>query len=86
MKIDQLEEAVAQTKKFTIKPTNQELLKLYGLYKQATLGDNKEEAPSGFDFVAAAKHNSWLAFIGKSKDDAAESYIEFVKELSAKYL
>lgn len=86
MKIDQLEEAVALTKKFTTKPTNQELLKLYGLYKQATLGDNKEEAPSGFDFVAAAKHNSWLAFSGKTKEDAAASYIEFVTELSSKYL
>ncbi|MEP2346514.1 MAG: acyl-CoA-binding protein, partial [Algoriphagus sp.] len=55
-----LEEAVTLTKKFTEKPTNEELLKLYGLYKQATEGDNETERPGGFDFKAAAKYNAWL--------------------------
>jgi diazepam-binding inhibitor (GABA receptor modulator, acyl-CoA-binding protein) len=86
MSIQHLDEAVALTKKFTIKPTNQELLKLYGLYKQATTGDNQEEAPSGFDFVAAAKYSSWLSFKGKSKEDATEDYINFVQELSERYM
>ena len=37
-----LEEAVALTQKFTSRPSNEELLRLYGLYKQATEGDNEE--------------------------------------------
>jgi acyl-CoA-binding protein len=85
MNANTLEEAVALTKKFTSKPSNEELLKLYGLYKQATEGDNNTERPGGFDFVAAAKYNSWLSFSGKPKSEAAEAYIAFVNTIAAKY-
>ena len=81
-----LEEAVALTQKFTSKPSNEELLRLYGLYKQATVGDNEEERPGGFDFKAAAKYNAWLIHKGKSKEEASTGYIELVTELSSKYL
>ncbi|SNS19349.1 Acyl-CoA-binding protein [Belliella buryatensis] len=81
-----LEEAVALTKKFTSKPSNEELLKIYALYKQATEGDNEGERPGGFDFVAAAKYNAWLNQSGKSKGEASEQYIAFVNEISSKYL
>lgn len=86
MKANTLEEAIALTKKFTSKPSNEELLKLYGLYKQATEGDNTEERPGGFDFVAAAKYNAWLALKGKSKEDATKEYIELVNSISVKYI
>lgn len=86
MDLTTLEEAIALTKKFTSKPSNEELLKLYGLYKQATEGDNETERPGGFDFKAAAKYNSWLAFKGKSKSEATDLYLELVEQLSAKYI
>jgi acyl-CoA-binding protein len=81
-----LEEAVALTQRFTSKPSNEHLLKLYGLYKQATEGDNLTEKPGGFDFKAAAKHHSWMNFKGKTKDDAAEAYIVFVSELAKTHI
>ena len=81
-----LDEAIARTKRFTSKPNNEELLKLYGLYKQATEGDIETERPGGFDFKAAAKYNSWLAFKGKSKAEATELYLELVNQLSTKYI
>lgn len=34
------EEAAAKAKTFTTRPSDADLLKLYGLYKQATVGDN----------------------------------------------
>ena len=86
MKPDSLEEAVALTNKFTSRPDNDELLKLYGLYKQATEGDNEGERPGGFDFKAAAKYNSWLNFRGKSKEEATALYLGLVEELSGKYM
>lgn len=86
MKPATLEEAMALTQKFTSKPNNEELLKLYGLYKQAVEGDNETERPGGFDFKAAAKYSSWLAFKGKSKSEAAELYMELVAKLSEKYM
>lgn len=81
-----LEEAAALTKKFTSKPSNEELLKLYGLYKQATEGDNETERPGGFDFKSAAKYNAWLSFKGISKEDAENQYVELVNELSKNYM
>lgn len=84
--MNSLEEAVALTKQFTERPTNEELLKLYGLYKQATEGDNEEERPGGFDFKAAAKYNSWLNFKGKTKEEATKDYLDLVKDLSEKYM
>lgn len=86
MNASTLDEAVALTKKFTSKPSNEELLKIYSLYKQATEGDNNEERPGGFDFVAAAKYNAWLALKGKLKEDASEEYISLVNSLSTKYI
>lgn len=77
-----LEEAVALTKKFTEKPSNEDLLKLYGLYKQATEGDNVSERPGGFDFKAAAKYNAWMNMKGKSKEEAAGQYVQLVDQLS----
>ena len=81
-----LEEAVQLTQKFTSRPSNEELLRLYGLYKQATEGDNEAERPGGFDFKAAAKYNAWLILKGKSKEDATKDYVDLVKELSKKYI
>ncbi|GMQ26726.1 acyl-CoA-binding protein [Algoriphagus sp. oki45] len=86
MKPTTLDEAMALTQKFTTRPTNEELLKLYGLYKQATEGDNEGERPGGFDFKAAAKYMSWLNYKGKSKEEAKEAYLELVEELSKKYM
>ncbi|MDF2157022.1 acyl-CoA-binding protein [Algoriphagus sp. CAU 1675] len=86
MKPTTLEEAVALTKRFTSKPSNEELLRLYGLYKQATEGDNEGERPGGFDFKAAAKYNAWLTLKGKSKEEASQAYLELVEELSKKYM
>lgn len=86
MSTQSLEDAIALTKKFTTKPSNEELLKLYGLFKQATEGDNNTERPGGFDFKAAAKYNAWINFKGTSKEQAEQQYSELVEELAAKYV
>ncbi|GMQ29487.1 acyl-CoA-binding protein [Algoriphagus confluentis] len=86
MKPTTLDEAMSLTKKFTSRPTNEELLKLYGLYKQATEGDNEGERPGGFDFKAAAKYMAWLNFKGMSKEDATAAYLDLVEQLASKYL
>jgi diazepam-binding inhibitor (GABA receptor modulating acyl-CoA-binding protein) len=84
--MEKFEAAVAQSKSFTQRPANDELLKLYGLYKQATEGDNDEARPGGFDFKAIAKHDAWVECKGKSKEDAKSEYISFVDSLHQKYV
>ena len=63
------------------RPTNAQLLQLYGLYKQATEGDVKEQRPGGFDFKAIAKYDTWANLKGKSKDEAKQDYIDLVESM-----
>jgi acyl-CoA-binding protein len=79
------QQAVDKTKTFTKKPDNQELLDLYGLFKQATEGDISGEKPGGFDFKAIMKFDAWEKQKGKSKDQAMTEYIAFVNTLAASY-
>ncbi len=84
MQLEQLfEEAVASSKLLPVKPSNETLLSLYALYKQATIGDAPADAApeNEFDFVGKAKINSWSALNGKSKEEAMEEYIHLVNRL-----
>ncbi|MFB6458056.1 acyl-CoA-binding protein [Chitinophaga sp. Hz27] len=78
----QFENAVAESKTLPEKPSNEILLQLYSLFKQATEGDVTGEGPSNpFDFVAKAKHNAWEEQQGKSKEDAMTEYVALVQRL-----
>ncbi len=80
--IEQFEQAVAESKALTERPSNETLLKLYSLYKQATEGDNASEAPTNmFDFVAKAKHSAWDSLKGVTKESAMQQYIDLVNNL-----
>jgi diazepam-binding inhibitor (GABA receptor modulator, acyl-CoA-binding protein) len=84
VEIQQLfEQAVANSKLLSEKPSNEVLLQLYSLYKQATEGDvTEDKAPSNpFDFVNKAKFNAWSELKGKSKDDAMKAYVDLVEKL-----
>ena len=65
-------------KKLKEKPTDEELLELYGLYKQATVGDNNQPEPGFLDFKGKSKHASWLKNKGKEKHDCEVEYITIV--------
>ncbi|MBS1495872.1 MAG: acyl-CoA-binding protein [Bacteroidetes bacterium] len=78
----QFETAVQNSKNLSQKPDNENLLKLYALYKQSTIGDiNIDEPSNPFDFVNKAKYQAWLALKGKSKEKAMEDYIQLVTQL-----
>ena len=79
---EKFEKAVAESKTLSEKPSNDILLQLYSLYKQATEGDVNTEPPSNpFDIVNKAKHNAWSELKGKSKDAAMEEYVALVERL-----
>jgi diazepam-binding inhibitor (GABA receptor modulator, acyl-CoA-binding protein) len=81
----QFESAVSRSKELTKRPSNEELLQLYALYKQATEGDVTGDRPGGFDFKAIAKHDAWAGFKGKSKEQAMNDYIALVEKLHKEY-
>ena len=49
-------------------------LEIYGLYKQATVGNVNIERPGMFDPKGKAKWDAWKAKEGMSQDDAKDAY------------
>jgi diazepam-binding inhibitor (GABA receptor modulator, acyl-CoA-binding protein) len=82
---EQFEQAVSKSKEMTRRPSNEELLKLYALFKQGSEGDVTGERPGGFDFKGIAKYDAWAELKGKTQDKAKEEYIAFVNELLQQY-
>jgi acyl-CoA-binding protein len=83
MELKQLfDTAVAESKQLSSRPSNDALLHLYSLYKQATIGDANDEGPANpFDFVAKAKHNAWVEQKGKTQETAIKEYVALVEKL-----
>ncbi len=75
------EQAQQDVNKLTERPSNENLLKLYALFKQSTEGDNSNDRPGGFDFKAIAKHDAWASESGKDKEQAMTEYVELVESL-----
>jgi len=74
--------AVANSRNLSERPDNATLLKIYGLYKQATTGDNSEKKPGFSDMVGRAKWDAWNGFKGTSGQDAMQQYVDLIKSLS----
>jgi acyl-CoA-binding protein len=73
--------AVASSKKLAQRPDNSTLLKIYGLYKQATQGDVTEKKPGFGDMIGRAKWDAWNAVKGTAHDDAKRRYVELIQSL-----
>uniref|UniRef100_A0A060T7D1 ARAD1C27390p n=1 Tax=Blastobotrys adeninivorans TaxID=409370 RepID=A0A060T7D1_BLAAD len=81
----EFEAAAEAVNKLPKTPDQDELLKLYGLFKQAKVGDVNTERPGLMDFKGKYKWDAWKALEGKSQEDAEKEYIALVEELKAKY-
>lgn len=75
------ESAVARSKALPEQP-NDVLLRLYGLYKQATEGECGGARPGIFDPKGRAKWDAWAANRGMSAVDAMARYADLVAELT----
>lgn len=79
---EQFEQAAADSKNLSDRPSNETLLQLYSLYKQGSIGDVNTDPPSNpFDFVNKAKYDAWAALKGKSTTDAMTEYIGLIGKL-----
>ncbi|MFZ1807316.1 MAG: acyl-CoA-binding protein [Cyclobacteriaceae bacterium] len=83
--IEDFNSAVSQSKELTKRPTNEELLELYSLFKQGSDGDVSGERPGGFDFKAIAKYDAWAAKKGVAKEDAMQQYVDLMRKLKEQY-
>ena len=80
---DDFASAQERVKTLKSKPSNDTLLELYSLYKQATAGDVEGKRPGMLDLKGRAKYDAWAARKGTSKDAAMEKYVALVNRLLA---
>jgi diazepam-binding inhibitor (GABA receptor modulating acyl-CoA-binding protein) len=73
--------AAEDVKSLPKRPSNDELLKLYGLFKQATAGDASGERPGMLAVEARAKFDAWAKLTGLEADDAMQGYVKLVAKL-----
>ena len=76
------ETAQADVKKFTRRPDDADMLRLYATFKQATAGDVSGERPGALSFVDRAKYDAWAKLKGTDQDDAKKKYVDLVKKLA----
>ena len=77
----QFEQAQKDVKALSERPSDDDMLALYALFKQATDGDVSGSKPGMFDFVGRAKFEAWSELAGTSADDAMQKYIDKVGSL-----
>ncbi|XP_045491076.1 acyl-CoA-binding protein-like [Colias croceus] len=86
MSLDAQFNSVAESvRNWKTKPSDNENLALYSLYKQATIGDVNIASPSVTDVVSSAKFKAWTGRKGMSQDDAKKQYIDMANQLQSKY-
>ena len=60
---------------------NDTLLSLYGLYKQATVGECNIEEPYKIYYKEHAKYKAWTNNKDMSKENSMKAYIKLVKKI-----
>ncbi len=81
---ESFDNAQAQVKTLSTTPSNDELLQLYALYKQGTVGDVVGKRPGMLDMKGRAKYDAWSKTKGIGETDAQEKYVALVNSLVAK--
>lgn len=75
------EKAAADAQELSERPSNDVLLKMYALYKQATEGDVQGKRPGMMDIKGRAKYDAWAAVEGLSAEDAMQEYVDLIESL-----
>lgn len=77
------EESCESAKRFEW--SNEEKQQLYGLFKQATVGDVTDDRPTGMlSWVAQAKWDAWNAKRGLPTEQAKAEYVQLVNQKRVK--
>ena len=76
----EFEKALEDVKTLPDQPPNV-LLELYGLFKQATVGDVTGKRPGLLDLKGKAKYDAWATRKGMIKEAAMDEYVAVAKRL-----
>ena len=67
------------------RPSREELLELYALFKQGSVGDVQGKRPGLVDFKGRVKYDAWAALRGMDRDEARRAYVALVGNLTETY-
>lgn len=79
------EAAAKDIQKLTKRPDDEDMLRLYALYKQGTEGDVTGERPGAFAMKDRAKYDAWARVKGTDQVKAREQYVKLVERLKKTY-
>jgi acyl-CoA-binding protein len=79
---DDFAAAQEKVKGLGARPSNDALLELYSLYKQATEGDVQGKRPGLLDIKGRAKFDAWTGRKGLARDAAMHQYVALVGRLA----
>lgn len=79
------DDAVGRVTELPTDPGNDVKLRLYALYKQATVGDVSGKRPGFTNPVGRAKYDAWAGTTGMSANDAKRAYVDLVAQLRKQY-
>lgn len=65
-------------------PSDGDLLELYGLFKQSTVGNVNTDRPGMLDFKGKAKWDAWKHKEGTDSEKAKQDYVNKANELIGK--
>ncbi|WP_273454731.1 acyl-CoA-binding protein [Nevskia ramosa] len=74
-------QAQIDVKTLTKRPSNEDLLTLYALFKQGSSGDASGDRPGMLDMVNRAKYDAWAKLKGTTTDAAMTQYVAKVKAM-----
>jgi len=80
---DELEAAAKRVNALPKSPPTADMLELYGLYKQGTVGDVATKRPGMLDVRGRAKWDAWNGKKGMTQDAARDAYVALAKRLGA---
>jgi acyl-CoA-binding protein len=79
------EAAARDVQKLTKRPDDEDMLRVYALYKQGTEGDVKGDRPGAFALKDRAKYDAWARVKGTDQAKAREQYVKLVERLKKTY-
>ena len=78
---EQFEQSAQLVKTKTSPISNEDLLILYGLYKQVTQGNCTIAQPWAVQVEQRAKWDAWFSHSGMNKNEAMQKYIQKVNDI-----
>ncbi|MBU8894276.1 acyl-CoA-binding protein [Corallococcus sp. M34] len=78
---DDFRSAQERVRTLPSRPSNEQLLDLYSLFKQATEGDVQGKRPGMLDIKGRAKYDAWAQRKSLPRETAKKDYVALVNRL-----